>query len=115
MSGHFHTGIFLGVWPCGCFSVRGQARAHVVLSGGLPPGSSLGPVRRQEPHSRFNRGGLIRGVIQLKHSTNGLTCKTEIDLQMQKTGSGYQGAKRGGIDWELGIDVQTLLSMKRDW
>ena len=49
-----------------------------------------------------------------KKGTNELIYKTEIELQMQKTNLWLPGDKGGGgINWEIGIDVYTLLHIKQ--
>ena len=45
--------------------------------------------------------------------TNELTYKIEIELQMYKTNLRLPGEKeRGKINWEIGIDIYTLLYIK---
>ena len=40
--------------------------------------------------------------------------KTEIELQMQKTNMAIKGEReRGGINWEMGINIYTLLYIKQ--
>ena len=54
---------------------------------------------------------LICGI--LKKATNELTYKTKIELQMSKTNLWLSGRKwGGGINWESGIDMYTLLYIK---
>ena len=49
----------------------------------------------------------------LKHGTNELLYKTEIRVQMKKTNLWLPGGKRqGGITWEAGTDIHTLLYIK---
>ena len=40
-------------------------------------------------------------------------CKTEIELQMQKTNMVTKGEWEGGINWETGTDINTLLNRKQ--
>ena len=54
---------------------------------------------------------LICGI--LKNGTNELTNKTEIESQMQKTTLWLPGGKGGGINWDIGIDIYTLLYIKQ--
>ena len=54
---------------------------------------------------------LICGI--LKKGINKLIYKTEIELQMQKTNLWLAGGKGGGINWEIGIDIYTLLCIKQ--
>ena len=54
---------------------------------------------------------LIYGI--LKKGTNELIYKTEIELQSRKQTYGYQGARAGGISWDTGIDIYTLLCVKQ--
>ena len=45
--------------------------------------------------------------------TNELIYKTEIELQMKKTNLRLpKGKEGGGINWEIGIDIYTLLYIK---
>ena len=45
--------------------------------------------------------------------TNELIYKTEIELQMKKTNLRLpKGKEGGGINWEIGIDICTLLYIK---
>ena len=49
----------------------------------------------------------------LKSDANELIYKTEIESQMQKTNLWLPGGKGGGgINWEIGIDIYTLLYIK---
>ena len=49
-----------------------------------------------------------------KNDTNELIYKTEIESQMQKTNLWLPGGKHGGgINWEIGIDIYTLLYIKQ--
>ena len=47
-----------------------------------------------------------------KKGTNELTYKTEIESQIRKQTYSYQGVMGGGINWEIGIDIYTLLYIK---
>ena len=50
-----------------------------------------------------------------KYDKNELIYKTETDSQTQRTNLLLPGGRvgvRGGIDWEFGIDVSTLLYLK---
>ena len=48
-----------------------------------------------------------------KNGTYELICKAKIESQMQRT-YGYQGGKGvGGTNWEIGIDIYTLLCIKQ--
>ena len=38
-----------------------------------------------------------------------LVCKAEIETQTQKTNAWISGGKGGGMNWEIGIDIYTLL------
>ena len=50
----------------------------------------------------------------LKKGTNELIYKPEIELQMQKTNLWLPEGKVGeGINWEIGIDIYTLLYIKQ--
>ena len=40
-------------------------------------------------------------------------CKTEMELQMQKTNMVTKGEWEGGINWETGTDINTLLNRKQ--
>ena len=52
-------------------------------------------------------------IWNLKHGTNELIYKREIRVQMKKTNLWLPGGKRqGGITWEVGIDIYTLLDIK---
>ena len=44
-----------------------------------------------------------------KNGTNELIYKTEIESQMQKTNLWSPRGKGGGINWEIGTDIYTLL------
>ena len=44
-----------------------------------------------------------------KKGTNELIYKTEVEAQMQKTNLWLPGDKGGGINWETGTDIYTLL------
>ena len=56
----------------------------------------------------------IAYMWNLKKGTNELIYKTEIESEMQKTKLWLPGQKgRGGIHWEIGIDIYTLLYMKQ--
>ena len=44
-----------------------------------------------------------------KKGTNELIYKTEVEAQMQKTNLWLRRDKVGGINWEIGIDIYTLL------
>ena len=48
----------------------------------------------------------------LKCDTNELTYSTEIKLKMQKTNLWLPGVRGGGINWEIGTDIYTLLYIK---
>ena len=53
-------------------------------------------------------------VESKKKSTNELIYETEIELQMQRTNLQLPGGKgQGGTNWEIGIDVYTLLDIKQ--
>ena len=55
---------------------------------------------------------LICGI--LKNDINELIYKREIELQMQQTNLWLPGGKAGGgINWEIGIDIYTLLYIKQ--
>ena len=45
-----------------------------------------------------------------KSGPDELTCKAEIESQMWKTNLGLPGG--GGLYWEIGIDMYTLLDIK---
>ena len=45
----------------------------------------------------------------LKNGTNESIYKTEMESQKQKTNYDYQGGKGDEINWETGIDINTLL------
>ena len=49
-----------------------------------------------------------------KSSIDGLIWKAEIEIQMQRTGLWIPKRKGGGeMNWEIGIDVDTLLWIKQ--
>ena len=50
----------------------------------------------------------------LKNGTNDLICKTEIELQMLKAILQLQEEKGGGISWQIGIDIYTVLLYQKD-
>ena len=54
-----------------------------------------------------------------KNGTDELVCRAEIETQMQRTNvwtprgeSGSEGGG-GGMNWEIGIDIHTLICMKQ--
>ena len=52
--------------------------------------------------------------LKKKNGANELIYKTEIESQMQKTNVWLPGAGGGkGINWEIGIDIYTLLYIKQ--
>ena len=54
-----------------------------------------------------------------KNGTDELVCKTEIETQMQRTNVWTPGGQSGGGDgggvmnWEIGIDIYTLICVKQ--
>ena len=50
--------------------------------------------------------------LKKKKGTNEPVYKTEVQLWMQKTNMWLPGYKGGGINWEIGIDIYTLLYIK---
>ena len=49
----------------------------------------------------------------LKNGTNELIYKREIQSQMQKTNVWLPGGRGGGINWDTGIDIYTVLYIKQ--
>ena len=53
-----------------------------------------------------------------KNGTDEPVCKSEIETQMQRTnvwtprGKNGQGVGGGGMNWEIGIDIYTLICIK---
>ena len=45
--------------------------------------------------------------LKLPVGTNEPLYRTEVESQMEKTNSGYQGGRQVGMNWETEIDVQT--------
>ena len=65
----------------------------------------------QTEKDEYHMISLIHGI--LKNGTNELIYKTEIESQIQKTNLWLPGGEGGGeINWEIGIDIYTLLYMK---
>ena len=53
-------------------------------------------------------------MISLRYDTNELIYKTEVESQMSKTNLWLPGDwEREGINWEIGIDIYTLLYIKQ--
>ena len=48
----------------------------------------------------------------LKKGTNELVYKTGVQSRMQKTNLWLAGVRVVGINWEIGIDIYTLLYIK---
>ena len=49
-----------------------------------------------------------------KNGIGGLICKVEIETQTQRTNTWIpKGKRKSGMNWEVGIDVYTLLCIKR--
>ena len=52
-----------------------------------------------------------------KNGTDELACKAEIETQMQRTNvwtpRGKNGVGGGGMNWEIGIDIYTLICIKQ--
>ena len=61
----------------------------------------------QTEKDKYHMISFICGIQ--KKGTNELIYKTEIELQMQKTNLWLSGVRGGGINWEIGIDIYTLL------
>ena len=66
--------------------------------------SLVGELRSRKP------GGTAKK--QKKTDTNELIYKTEVESQMLKTNLWLPEGKGGGINWEIGIDIYTLLYIK---
>ena len=54
----------------------------------------------------------ITHMWNLKKDTNELIYKTETNSQTEKTNLWLPKGKGGGINWEIGIDIYTLLYIK---
>ena len=63
----------------------------------------------QTQKDKYHMISLICGI--LKNGTNEPIHKTE-SCRCRKQTYGYQGGKGGGINWEIGIDIYTLLYIK---
>ena len=48
-----------------------------------------------------------------KNGTGEPICKAQIETQKQRTNIWTPRGRRGGMDWEIGIDICTLLCMKQ--
>ena len=48
-----------------------------------------------------------------KKGTNELICKSEIEVQMQKTNLWLAAGRGGEINWEVGMDIYRLLYIKQ--
>ena len=66
----------------------------------------------QTEKDRYRIVSVICGIQ--KNGTDELICKAEIESQMQKTNLWLpKGEGRGGMNWEIGIDIYTLLYVKQ--
>ena len=66
----------------------------------------------QKEKNRYRILTCICGIQE--NSTDEPTCKAEIETQMQRTNIWTpRGEKQGGINWEIGIDIYTLLCIKQ--
>ena len=66
----------------------------------------------QKEKNKYRIISLLCGIQ--KNGTDEPVCKAEIETQMQRTNVWTPGEKvRGGMNWEIGIDVYTLICIKQ--
>ena len=71
----------------------------------------------QKEKNKYRRLTLICGIQ--KTGKDELVCKAEIETQMQRTnvwtprGESGVGGGGGGMNWEIGIDIYTLICVKQ--
>ena len=71
-------------------------------------------ILREISQTQKDKYCMISLICEIKKGTNELIYKTEVDTQMQKTNLWLPGDKRkGGINWEIGTDICTLLYIKQ--
>ena len=73
----------------------------------------LGTVIQSEVSQKEKKQILCNNAPMQKNDTDVLTGKAEIETQMQRTNGWRLGGARGGMNWEAGIDIYTLLCIKQ--
>ena len=67
----------------------------------------------QTHEDKYRMISLTCRILKKKKGTNELIYKTEVESQIQKTNLWLPGSKGGRINWEIGIDIYTLLYIKQ--